>query len=90
LAVGLDVVTIWICRTNGVTGRTVGGREWTEICLYKYLGFDPAVVGYCKLKVLVAGRRKVEINLVESLRIVAFHFDVCHKTILSKTYFFSK
>jgi len=68
----------------------MGGREGAEICLDKYLGFDPVVAGHCKLKVFVAGRRKVEINLAESLRIVAFHFDVCYKTILSKTYFFSK
>jgi hypothetical protein len=58
--------------------------------LAKYMGFDPAVARHCKLKVFVAGRWKVEINLAEGLRIVATHFDVCYKTIPSKTYFFSK
>jgi hypothetical protein len=53
-----------------------GGREEREICLEKCLGLDPAVAGHFKLKVFVAGRRKVEVNLVEGLRIVAFHFDV--------------
>jgi hypothetical protein len=65
-------------------------RKRGEICVGKYLGFDPAVAGHCKLKVFVAGRRKVEINLGEGLRIAAFHFDVCYKTIQSKTYFYSK
>jgi len=63
------------------------GRKRGGICLDKYPGFDTAVAGHCKLKVFVAGREKVEINLAEGLRIVAFHFDVCYKTIISKTYF---
>ena len=70
-----------MCRMMG------GGKEGAEICFDKYLGFEPAVAGHCKLKVFVAGRRKVEINLAESLRIVAFHFDVGYKTILSKNIF---
>ena len=64
------------------------GRKRGEICLDKYLRFEPAVAGHCKLKVIVAGRRKVEINLAEGLSIVAFHFDIRYKTILSKTYFY--
>jgi hypothetical protein len=66
------------------------GREGEEICLDKCLGFDPAVARHCNLKVFVAGRWKVEINLAEDLSTVASHFDVRYKTIPSKTYFDSK
>jgi len=39
----------------------MGGKEG-EICLDKCLGLDPAVPRHCKLKVFVAGWKKVEIN----------------------------
>jgi hypothetical protein len=64
------------------------GKEGGDVCLDKCLGFDPALAGHCKLKVFVAGRWKFQINFAEGLRSVAFHFDVCYKTILPKTFLF--